>query len=188
MVQVAVQVVAITSPPATGGSGNVVTGTTNPAQASPPQPQTLSRVQGYAGGTKSGNTGGGGGGAGGAGTDGPNSGGGSGITLTNFGPFNGTYGAGGGGCTSGSGGSPNAGDGVSTNETAKNASGYANGGGGVREAGYVGGTGSAGIFVLRVPDSYTITSPGGSTSGPAVGIIIFKEHLMVTSQLVHLDI
>jgi len=150
--------------PATVGLGNKVTGSTNPAQASPPQPQTLSRVQGYDGGTKSGTTGGGGGGAGGAGTDGPNSGGGSAITLTNFGPFNGTYGAGGGGCSSGSGGSPNAGDGVSTNETAKNASGYANGGGGVREAGYVGGTGSAGIFVLRVPTSYTISSPGGSTS------------------------
>ena len=51
-----------------------------------------------------------------------------------------------------------------TNQTAKNATGYANGGGGVREAGHPGGTGSAGIFVLRVPDAITISSPGGNIS------------------------
>jgi hypothetical protein len=51
-----------------------------------------------------------------------------------------------------------------TNQTAKNATGYGNGGGGVREAGYTGGSATAGIFVLRVPDAVTITSPGGSTS------------------------
>jgi hypothetical protein len=51
-----------------------------------------------------------------------------------------------------------------TNQSAKNAGGYANGGGGVREAGHPGGSGTAGIFVLRVPDAVTITSPGGSTS------------------------
>jgi hypothetical protein len=51
-----------------------------------------------------------------------------------------------------------------TSESAKNASGFANGGGGVREAGHPGGSGSDGLFVLRVPDAVTITSPGGSTS------------------------
>ena len=156
--------------PATVGLGNKVTGSTNPAQASPPQPQTLSRVQGYDGGAKSGDSGGGGGGAGSVGADSPGSGGdgGSAVTLSNFGPFNGTYGGGGGGCPASSGaggtGGGNAGDGVSTNQTAKNATGYANGGGGVREAGHPGGAATAGIFVLRVPTSYNITSPGGSTS------------------------
>ena len=60
-------------------------------------------------------------------------------------------------------GGGNAGDGVSTNQTAKNATGYANGGGGVKN-GHPGGSATAGIFVLRVPNAYNITSPGGSTS------------------------
>ena len=51
-----------------------------------------------------------------------------------------------------------------TNETAKNATGYANGGGGVREAGFPGGSATAGIFVLRVPVAYNISSPGGTTA------------------------
>ena len=151
--------------PAVVGSGNKVTGTSNPAQSSPPQPQVLSRVQGYNGGSRSGDSGGGGGGAGGVGgdSDGGGGNGGNAVTLSNFGPFNGTYGGGGGGCTGGS-GAGDAGDGVPTNQTAKNATGYANGGGGVREAGHPGGSATAGIFVLRVPNAYNITSPGGSTS------------------------
>ena len=162
---------------ATVGSGNKVTGTSNPAQASPPQPQTLSQVQGYDGGTYSGESTGGGGGAGGlGGTDGSGSGagnGGAGITVSNYGPYNGTFGAGGGGSQTGSfpsdqgnGGSPEAGHGVNSSGTEKNASGYANGGGGVREAGYAGGSATAGIFLMRTPDAVTITlSSGNQTSG-----------------------
>ena len=159
------------------GYGNRVTGSpSNPASAAPPQPQVLSRVQGYDGGTygpqPGGENSGGGGGAGGAGGTGtgPNTGGagGTGITLSNFGPYNGTFGAGGGGSAAGggggSGGSPFAGDGVLSNQTDKNATGYANGGGGTREGGHAGGSATAGIFVLRVPNATTITSPGGSTS------------------------
>ena len=99
----------------------------------------------------------------------PSGAGGSGITLSNFGPFNGTYGAGGGGCgwsdDQGAAGSPSAGRGVMTNQTAKNASGYANGGGGTENNGHPGGAATAGIFVLRVPDAVTITNSTGSTSG-----------------------
>ena len=65
-------------PPSGGGLGNAVTGTTNPAQASPPQPKVLSRVQGYPGGSGTAGDGmmSGGGGANGAGLDGtgPNNG------------------------------------------------------------------------------------------------------------------
>ena len=165
---------------ATVGSGNKVTGTSNPAQASPPQPQTLSRVQGYDGGTygpqPGGESTGGGGGAGGAGTDGSSDGagnGGAGITVSNYGPYNGTFGAGGGGSQTGSpppdhanGGSPFAGHGTNSSNSEKNASGYANGGGGVREAGYAGGSATAGIFLMRTPDAVTITlSSGTQTSG-----------------------
>ena len=163
---------------ATVGSGNKVTGTSNPAQASPPQPQTLSRVQGYDGGTygdqPGGENSGGGGGAGGAGSDGSNSGGGgaggAGITVSNYGPYNGTFGAGGGGSSAsgagGSGGSPFAGSGVNSTDSSNDATGYANGGGGVREAGYAGGSATAGIFLMRTPDAVTITlSSGTQTSG-----------------------
>ena len=161
---------------ATVGSGNKVTGTSNPAQASPPQPQTLSQVQGYDGGTFSGESTGGGGGAGGAGTDGSGSGagnGGAGITVSNYGSYNGTFGAGGGGSQTGSfptnhgnGGSPFAGHGTNSSNSEKNASGYANGGGGVREAGHPGGSATAGIFLMRTPDAVTITlSSGTQTSG-----------------------
>ena len=166
---------------ATVGYGNRVRGSSsNPAQASPPQPQTLSQVQGYDGGTygpqPGGESTGGGGGAGGAGTDGSSSGagnGGAGITVSNYGPYNGTFGAGGGGSQTGSfpadygnGGSPEAGHGTNSNNAEKNASGYANGGGGVREAGYAGGSATAGIFLLRTPDAVTISlSSGTQTSG-----------------------
>ena len=136
------------SPPGEG-LGNMVTGTTNPAQASPPQPKTLSRVQGYNGGNGAAGdgTGSGGGGAGGAGTGAsvPTGGpGGSAVTITNFGPHNG--------------------DGVMTNETAKNATGYANGGGGVREAGYPGGAATAGLLLIRVPDAFdtSLSNPSGA--------------------------
>ena len=165
-----------TSTPAFGYGNRVTGSSSNPAQAAPPQPQTLSQVQGYNGGTfgpqPGGESTGGGGGAGGAGTDGSGSGagnGGAGITLSNFGPYNGTYGAGGGGSQTGdpppdhgNGGSPFAGHGTNSSNTEKNASGYANGGGGVREAGHAGGSATAGIFVMRTPDAVTITLSSGS--------------------------
>jgi hypothetical protein len=96
------------------------------------------------------------------------------VTLSNFGPaHNGIYGGGGGGAATGGipggTGGGNAGDGVMTSQTAKNATGYANGGGGVREAGHAGGSATAGIFILRVPDAYTITSPGGTITNPGDG-------------------
>ena len=158
------------------GDGNRVTGTSNSGQTSPPQPRTLSQVLGYPGGGYSGESTGGGGGAGGAGTSGSGSGagnGGAGITVSNYGPYNGTFGAGGGGSQTGSpppdhanGGSPFAGHGTNSSNSEKNASGYANGGGGVREAGYAGGSATAGIFLMRTPDAVTITlSSGTQTSG-----------------------
>jgi hypothetical protein len=167
------------NPSPSPGLGNKVTGTTNPAQASPPQPKVLSRVQGYNGGGVAAGDGatGGGGGAGGAGADATLSSGGNGgnaVALSNFGPaHNGIYGGGGGGAATGGipggTGGGNAGDGVMTSQTAKNATGYANGGGGVREAGHAGGSATAGIFILRVPDAYTITSPGGTITNPGDG-------------------
>ena len=48
------------------GTGNKKTGTGDPAQNSPPQPRTLTNVQGYNGGPATSPCGGGGGGAGGA--------------------------------------------------------------------------------------------------------------------------
>ena len=154
------------------GDGNRVTGTSNSGQTSPPQPRTLSQVLGYPGGGYSGESTGGGGGAGGAGTSGSGSGagnGGAGITVSNYGPYNGTFGAGGGGSQTGSpppdhsnGGSPFAGHGTNSSNSEKNASGYANGGGGVREAGHAGGSGTAGIFLMRTPDAVTITLSSGT--------------------------
>lgn len=168
------------APPPGAGLGNRVGGPTNSttlADGSPPQPQPLSRVQGYDGGAGSAGDGmvAGGGGAGGAGSGATFAGGGPGgaaITLTNFGPLNGTYGGGGGGAAThglpGGTGAGDAGNGVMTNETAKNAGGRANGGGGVREGGYVGGSATAGILLFRVPDAFTVSLSNPSGSNQAV--------------------
>ena len=165
------------SPPG-GGLGNAVTGTTNPAQASPPQPKVLSRVQGYPGGDGAAGDGmfSGGGGANGAGSNASPSQGGNGggaVTTTNFGPHNGTYGGGGGGSAThglpGGTGGGSAGDGVMTNETAKNASGYANGGGGTREAGHPGGAATAGLILIRVPDAFDTSITNGGANQVVTG-------------------
>ena len=165
------------SPPG-GGLGNAVTGTTNPAQASPPQPKVLSRVQGYPGGDGAAGDGmfSGGGGANGAGSNASPSQGGNGggaVTTTNFGPHNGTYGGGGGGAAThgkpGGTGGGSAGDGVMTNETAKNASGYANGGGGTREAGHPGGAATAGLILIRVPDAFDTSITNGGANQVVTG-------------------
>lgn len=165
------------SPPG-AGLGNAVTGTTNPAQASPPQPKVLSRVQGYPGGDGAAGDGmfSGGGGANGAGSNASASQGGNGggaVTTTNFGPHNGTYGGGGGGCAThgapGGTGGGSAGDGVMTNQTAKNASGYANGGGGTREAGHPGGAATAGLILIRVPDAFDTSITNGGANQVVTG-------------------
>ena len=78
----------------------------------------------------------------------------AGITVSNYGPYNGTFGAGGGGTAQtnhspsdhGNGGSPLAGHGTNSSGTEKNASGYANGGGGVEVLGHACGSATAGIF------------------------------------------
>ena len=74
-----------------------------------------------------------------------------------------------------------------TNETAKNASGYANGGGGVREAGHPGGAATAGIFVLRVPDAVTITNSPLEAPLLLTDLIISKELVLVLSRSLKLD-
>ena len=156
------------------GNGNRVLDTQNPAQASPPQPKVLSRVQGYPGGTgPSGDDGQpGGGGAGGVGgNQNPGGGaGGAGVTTTNFGPLNVTAGAGGGGAPNGNGGSNIGGDGGagSNNGTAANAN-TGSGGGGSREAGTLGGAGSGGVFLIRVPTDFTVTNSPGATTNTSSG-------------------
>ena len=156
------------------GNGNRVLDTQNPAQASPPQPKVLSRVQGYPGGTgPSGDDGQpGGGGAGGVGgNNNPGGGaGGAGVTTTNFGPLNVTAGAGGGGAPNGNGGSNIGGDGGagSNNGTAATAN-TGSGGGGSREAGTLGGAGSGGVFLIRVPTDFTVTNSPGATTNTSSG-------------------
>ena len=156
------------------GNGNRVLDTQNPAQASPPQPKVLSRVQGYPGGTgPSGDDGQpGGGGAGGVGgNQNPGGGaGGAGVTTTNFGPLNVTAGAGGGGAPNGNGGSNIGGDGGagSNNGTAATAN-TGSGGGGSREAGTLGGAGSGGVFLIRVPTDFTVTNSPGATTNTSSG-------------------
>lgn len=157
------------------GNGNRVLDTQNPAQASPPQPKVLSRVQGYPGGTgPSGDDGQpGGGGAGGVGgNNNPGGGaGGAGVTTTNFGPLNVTAGAGGGGCPNGQGGSSIGGDGgAGGNSGTAAAANTGSGGGGSREAGGpTGGAGSGGVFLIRVPTDYTVTNSPGATTNTSSG-------------------
>ena len=134
----------------------------------------------------SGESTGGGGGGGGAGTSGSGSGAGNGggITVSNYGPYNGTFGAGGGGYQTGS-------LQIMVMVVLRRLvmeptlmvpqTGYANGGGG-ESGGGAGGSATAGIFLMRTPDAVTITLSSGtqtSGSGYKYGILVMAPSVMV---------
>ena len=158
-----------------GGGQNTSAGGNGNSPATDP-------VQGFDGGFGSGgeSTGGGGGGAGGAGNNGGNNSGGAGGSSVNN-DITGTsvaYAGGGGGGAdqsspshSGSGGGAGAGNGGSVNANGNNAS-TANvgsgGGGGGQGGSNVGGAGSAGVVILRLPTADNTANVTGSTGSPTI--------------------
>ena len=130
--------------------------------------------QGYDGGTGAdlGNyRGGGGGGAGGAGSaTGSGGSGGPGVASTITGSSVTRAGGGGAGANSSPGGGGSGGGGAGTNSYTMN-SGTANtgsgGGSGGMGGSISGGNGGSGVVILRYPNAYTLTIPGGLTSTTA---------------------